>query len=612
MKFTIGIDLGTTNSVLAYCELGEQKSDGGPEIHLLKIPQLVAPNTVEQRPSLPSFSYLASEAESTGGAFDLPWASSRNFATGELARSRGAEAPDRTVGASKSWLCHNKVDRRSPILPWNAPDGVKKVSPVTAANQYLDHLVSAWHHEFPDAPIAEQQVVLTVPASFDPAARELTREAALAAGLPTDFVLLEEPQAALYAWLAQQDEQWRKTLVVGQSVLVCDVGGGTTDLTLIAVDEEDGELVLRRVAVGDHLLVGGDNMDLAAAHLVAEKFSEQGTKLNPWQSVSLWHSCRAAKETLLTADGPDTHTISVLGRGSKLIGGTVSAEVQRHEVADLLLDGFFPKCKLADRPQRQPASGFQEIGLPYESDPGITRHIASFVSKHCSADGGGIGLPNHVLFNGGVFKASGFQQRLLDVMSQWTTESSSAEDSLSVQPLSGVHDLDNAVARGGCFYGWNKQSGGLRIRGGAANSYYVGIETAGLAIPGAPRPLKALCVVPFGMEEGTQTEVPSGQIGLVVGQPVGFRFFRSNSRKEDQPGVVLDHWNEEELIETDPLTATLTLEDSDESYVPVKFDSKITELGMFELWCVQAFPEGTDATQDPGRWKLEFNVRDDS
>lgn len=619
LKYTIGIDLGTTNSVLAYCELDREPTNRQPKICLLKIPQLVAPSTIEYQPSLASFSYLANEAETTDGALDVPWSQNRQFATGELARARGAEAPDRTVGASKSWLCHHKVDRRAPILPWNAPVDVAKISPVAAAQQYLEHLVAAWHYEFPDSPIADQQVVLTVPASFDPVARELTREAALAAGLPAEFVLLEEPQAALYAWLATQGDNWRKTLTVGQSVLVCDVGGGTTDLTLIAVDEEDGELVLRRVAVGEHLLVGGDNMDLAAAHAVAAKFADKGTQLDPWQSVSLWHSCRAAKEKLLTADGPETHTISILGRGSKLIGGTVSVEVQRQEIANLLLEGFFPNCELDDRPQRQPQSGFQEIGLPYESDPGITRHIAAFVSQHCSTDGDGFGLPNHVLFNGGVFKADGFQDRLLEVLHHWKNGLGAGDAGTldaagsvgSVAALSGARDLDFAVARGGCFYGWNKLSGGLRIRGGSAYSYYVGIETAGLAIPGAPRPLKALCVVPFGMEEGTQISVPSGEIGLVVGQPVSFRFFRSNSRQSDQPGLVLDRWTEEELLETDPLTTTLTLDGSDEAYVPVKFDSRITELGMFELWCVQFPGEGAADRGEASKWKLEFNVRED-
>lgn len=593
-QFIIGIDLGTTNSVLAYCRAGDTA-----DVQLLDVPQLVAANTIEQRQSLPSFSYLATESESGGGALDLPWSENRTFATGTYARSKGADTPDRTVGASKSWLCHNKVDRRAPILPWNADNDVAKISPVTAAQQYLQHLAAAWLHQFPDAPLGDQHVVLTVPASFDPVARELTREAAIAAGLPANFVLLEEPQAALYAWLNQQGDQWRKTLTVGQSVLVCDVGGGTTDLTLITVDQTDGELQLKRVAVGDHLLVGGDNMDLSAAYFVSEKLARQGTNLDPWQSVSLWHSCRSAKETLLTTGGSPTHTISVLGRGSKLIGSTVSVEVDRQEMADLILDGFFPKCGLDDRPVRQPASGFQEIGLPYESDPGITRHIATFLSSHCTGDDDAVAMPNHVLFNGGVFKADGLKQRMLNVMSDWAGDQ-------EVKELSGGSGLDYSVAKGACFYGFNQQSGGLRIRGGVGSSYYVGIETAGLAIPGAPRPLKALCVVPFGMEEGSQTPVPSNEFALVVGQRAQFRFFSSNTRKQDSPGTLLDRWTEEELLETDPLVATLTLEDSDENFVPVTFHSKITELGMFELWCVA----GQTDHQNAQRWKLEFNVRE--
>ncbi len=596
-KYTIGIDLGTTNSVLAYALLEEK-----PQIKLLKIPQLVAPRTIDSQPSLASFTYLANDAEASEQALDLAWSTDRNYAIGQFARVRSADAPERTVGASKSWLSHQRVDRRAAILPWNAPPEVAKISPVTAAEQYLEHLVAAWQVEFPDDPLAEQHVTLTVPASFDPVARELTREAAIAAGLPMEFVLLEEPQAALYAWLAQHGDSWRKKLRVGESVLVCDVGGGTTDLTLIAVEEENGELVLKRVAVGDHLLVGGDNMDLAAAYQVAGKFSAAGKQLNPWQSVALWHSCRAAKEKLLAPDSPETQMISVLGRGSKLIGGTVSVEIQRDELANLLLNGFFPRCDLTAVPQRQPVSGFQEIGLPYESDPGITRHIATFVRTHCAdrQHENTWRLPHHVLFNGGVFKAVGFQQRLLDVMTDWSQQSGSE---IKVERLTGGSDLDFAVAKGACYYGWSKHSGGMRIRGGVANSYYVGIETAGLAIPGAPRPLKALCVVPFGMEEGTQIKVPSGEIGLVVGQPVKFRFFSSKVRKQDQPGTLLDYWSDDELVETDSLTATLTVEGSADSYVPVKFDSRITELGIFELWCVGA--------NQPGRWKLEFRVRED-
>ncbi len=605
MKYIIGIDLGTTNSVLAFAEL---QSDGSGKVQLLSLPQLVAPGTTESKSSLPSFSYIANPAETGQGAYDLPWATNRSFAVGELARTRSADAPDRTVGASKSWLCHHAVDRRAAILPWNAPAEVPKISPVAAARQYLQHLVDAWHDQFPDSPIADQQVVLTVPASFDPVARELTREAAIGAGLGENFVFLEEPQAALYAWLDQQGDAWRKMLKVDDSVLVCDVGGGTTDLTLIKVEEEGGALVLKRSAVGDHLLVGGDNMDLAAAHFVAGKFAENGTELDPWQSVALWHSCRMAKETLLTENGPQTHPISILGRGSKLIASTVSVDVDKSALSALLLDGFFPACAIDDAPQRQPMSGFQEIGLPYESDPGITRHIAAFVKQHC-VENGDVVLPKHILFNGGVFKADGFRNRMLKVIGSWDKKSDGEQPTeAAVTALAGGEDLDFAVARGACFYGLNKHSGGMRIRGGVGNSYYVGIETAGLAIPGAPRPLKALCVVPFGMEEGTELSVESNPIGLVVGQPVSFRFFASKTRKEDRPGQLLDRWTDEELLETDPLLTTLTVDGTDETFVPVKFDAKITELGMFELWCASA----VDGQESARRWKLEFNVRDKS
>lgn len=593
--YVLGIDLGTTNSVLAYAPL----SADAPRVELLPVPQLVAANTLEARTMLPSFLYLAQEHETKSGTYNVPWEKKRDFAVGELARRQAAEAPERTVGAAKSWLCHSRVDRHQPILPWNAPADVPKVSPVTASQRYLEHLVSAWETEFPDAPAARQHVVLTVPASFDASARELTREAALAAGLPKDLVLLEEPQAAVYAWLTERGERWRRLLKLGDALLVCDIGGGTTDLTLVSVAEEEGELVLRRQAVGNHLLVGGDNMDLALAHHVAGLFAEKGTNLDPWQSVALWHSCRTAKETLLTQGGPKKHSISVLGRGSKLIGKTVSVEVDRKGVTDLLLDGFFPQCAATDRPAKRRVSGFQEIGLPFESDTAITRHLAAFLQAQ-GTDAGGPVQPTHLLFNGGVFKSDMLRARLMDVLGGWAGKKSPPP-----QALEGAPDLDHAVAKGAAYYGWTKERGGVRIRGGTARSYYVGIETSGLAIPGAPRPLRAICVVPFAMEEGTEVYVPSGEIGLVVGEPAQFRFFSSSTRKQDQPGTVLSVWGDDELAETDSLEATLPADERVEgSYVPVRFHSKITELGTFELWCV--------ATQTDGRWKLEFSVRDDA
>ncbi len=591
-RFVIGIDLGTTNSVLAYAPLaGDQ-----PDVQLLPIPQLIAPGVVEAKTMLPSFLYLGTKTDASSGAFDLPWSKGRDFAVGELARRQSAEMPDRTVSAAKSWLGHSRVDRHQAILPWGAGDDVPKVSPVTAARRYLEHLVAAWKDAFPAAPIEKQQVVLTVPASFDASARELTREAAGLAGLPDDTVFLEEPQAAVYAWLTTRGDAWRKSLKVGETLLVCDVGGGTTDLTLIGVTEEQGELMLRRIAVGNHLLVGGDNMDLALAHYVAGLFAKKGVKLDPWQSISLWHSCRAGKEALLAEDGPKKHPISVLGRGSKLIGGTVTVEVERNAVTELLSNGFFTTCAVGDRPQKQRMSGFQELGLPYEADTAITRHLAGFLQSHGTDEDGPI-RPTHVLFNGGVFKAPVFRQGLLDALGGWFPKQAAPKI------LDGQHDLDHSVARGAAYYGWAKQHGGVRIRGGAARSYYIGIETAGLAIPGAPRPLRALCVVPFGMEEGTEVDVPSDPIGLIVGQPAQFRFFGSSVRKEDQAGVRLSAWTEDELQETDPLEATLPKDDAlDDHYVPVHFQSKLTELGQLELWCV--------SQRGSGRWKLEFSVRE--
>jgi molecular chaperone DnaK (HSP70) len=591
-QYVLGIDLGTTNCVLAYAPLDADV----PEIHELAVPQLVDALTQERRTILPAFTYLATAHDAAGGALDLPWATERQFAVGEYARRKAAEAPERTVGAAKSWLCYSRVDRRQPILPWNAPSEVPKLSPVTASRYYLDHLVAAWETAHPEAPVAQQRVVLTVPASFDAAARELTHEAALAAGLPPDFILLEEPQAAVYAWLAAYGDKWRKLLRVGDRLLVCDVGGGTTDLTLIEVTHAGGELQLQRLAVGDHLLVGGDNMDLALAYHAAGQLAAAGHKLDPWQTVSLWHACRNAKEAMLSADGPDCYTISVLGRGSKLIGGMVSVEIARATVTQLLVDGFFPHCAVSDRPQRRGVSGFREIGLPYEHDTAVTRHLAAFLSDHASD--AGAALPTHVLLNGGVFKAEALQRRLLDVLGSWTVGDGAP------RLLEGEHDLDHAVARGAAHYGWAKERGGMRIRGGVARSYYIGIETSGLAIPGAPRPLRALCVVPFGMEEGTAIDVPSAEIGLVLGEPAHFRFFSSAVRKADQAGTLLDSWTDQELVETDSLEAALPADASiDEPYVPVRFQSRITELGMFELWCV--------GTQSDSRWKLEFSVREE-
>lgn len=587
-RYSIGIDLGTTNCVVAYSDLQLETAN----VRLLKITQFVAPNQTEARDGLPSFLYVPCNQENQSSAFDIPDHASYPTVNGVYARDVSAEQPDRTIAAAKSWLCHSGIDRHAAILPWGSGDDVTKFSPVAASRLLLRQMVDAWESQFPEFPLANQLVTLTVPASFDMAARELTREAALGAGLPKDFILLEEPVAAVYHWLEQSGDGWRKRAKEGDHLLVCDVGGGTTDLTLIRVEQEQGQLTLRRLAVGNHLLVGGDNMDLALAHFVSQRFVAKGLKLNPWQSMSLWHSCRRAKESLLAVNGRETETISVLGRGSKLIGGTVSVEVSRPEVQQLLVDGFFPTCPADAQPLKATSSGFQELGLPFETDTAVTHHVASFLTlnqidfSHCLS----------LLLNGGVFKSAALRERIHAVIGSWVNS--------PVEMLGGPEDLDHAVARGAAHYGWSKCRGGIRIRGGTARSYYVGIESAGLAVPGMPRPLQAICVVPFGMEEGSQADVPSREVGLVVGRPAKFRFFSSATRKHDQVGEVLRYWDDQDLLETSPLELTLDVDGAfEEGFVPIRFQSHITELGVLELWC--------KSTRDDQRWKLEFNVRED-
>jgi len=594
-RYCVGIDLGTTHSVVAYTPLDVEQA----ELSLLPIPQAVAAGQIDSFDSLPSFLYLAPESEQA--AYRLPWGDSDNEpgqVVGEAARGKAAESPQRVVATAKSWLAHSRVDRHAAILPWQAPAEVNKVSPVDATKAYLRHLVAAWNEAHPDAPLAEQQVVLTVPASFDPAARDLTRQAALAAGLPADIVLLEEPQAAVYRWVQGRGEQWRRNLTAGDSILVIDVGGGTTDLTLVRLSEIDGNVELERQAVGNHLLVGGDNMDLALAFRVAQKLEAAGHRLDPWQNVSLWHACRAAKERLLGSGEAKSETISVLGRGTKLIGGTISTELDRDEAADCLVDGFFPQCTLQDKPGRNVQSGFQDLGLPYESDPAVTRHVAAFLSSQPPSDGGNsAAMPTHLLFNGGVFRASLLRDRFCEVVTGWA-----GGEAPTV--LGGPEDLDHSVALGAAYYAWSKSRGGIRIRGGTARSYYIGIETAGLAIPGAPRPLRALCVAPRGMEEGTAAEVPSQEVGVIVGRPARFRFFSSTVRVEDAVGDSLDRWSPEELVESDPIHTTLDSEHCEpDTCLPVRFQSQVTELGTFELYCL--------STQAEERWQMGFNVRED-
>jgi hypothetical protein len=605
-RYVVGIDLGTTNSALAFVDTGVGEADAARPT-VFPIPQLVQPGQVEPRPLLPSFLYLPNPGELPAGSLKLPWDANRDFAVGEFARNHGSLVPTRLVASAKSWLCHSGVDRKAPVLPWKAPEGGRRLSPVDATTLYLKHAVEAWNtqiaKEVADNQLERQDVVLTVPASFDAAARELTVEAARAAGLE-HVTLLEEPQAAFYAWIDASREAWREQVEVGDAVLIVDVGGGTTDLTLVAVGEEAGNLALTRVAVGDHILLGGDNMDLALAHAMAQQVSAKGTKLDAAQMLMLWHGCRAAKEKLFTDMKLASTPVTVTGRGSKVIGSTVKADLTRAEVERVLIDGFFPDCPADAEPARQRGVGLQELGLPYASDPAVTKHLAHFLLRQAEVLAerlqGKRGRkkvtgPTAILFNGGVFKAEPLRQRVADVLNGW-----SKGHAVKVLPNA---DLDLAVARGAAYYGLVRRGNGVRIRGGAARSYYIGVETSLPAVPGAAPPLKALCVVPFGMEEGTEADIPKQEFGLVVGAPAEFRFLGSTVRRSDTPGTVVEEW-EGQIDELAPVTTTLEAPGKEGQRVPVHLHSKVTEVGTLELWCLSR-----DGKQ---RWKLEYSVRDRS
>jgi molecular chaperone DnaK (HSP70) len=605
-RYVIGMDLGTTNSALAYVDTGAGTGQDLVVRHL-PVPQVVQPGIVEERPLMPSFLYLPGPNEQPAGSLRLPWDANRDYAVGEFARNFGSQVPTRLVASAKSWLCYEGIDRRQPVLPWKAPEDARKVSPVEASTRYLRHLAESWNHLIAKG-VAEnhlerQDIILTVPASFDAVARELTVEAARAAGLE-HLTLLEEPQAAFYSWIESSHDQWRKQVKVGDVLLVCDVGGGTTDLTLIAVSEEAGNLVLTRVAVGEHILLGGDNMDLALAHAAAGAFAAKGIKLDSGQMQMLWYSCRAAKERLFSDPKLAASPVTVLGRGSRVIGGTLQGELTRGEVEKLLVDGFFPPCLPDAQPARRRAAGFQEIGLPYAADPAVSKHLAWFLGRNAEVlarKTGGKGptkgaQPTAVLFNGGVFKAAPLRQRLLEVLGTWSKQGGGK----AVKELPSA-DLDLAVARGAAYYGLVRRGRGVRIRGGTARSYYVGVETSLPAVPGSPPPIKALCVVPFGMEEGTESDVPGQEFGLVVGEPAEFRFLASTVRRGDHVGTLVEDF-EGQIDELSPVQTALEAKGKEGRTVPVHLHSKVTEVGTLELWCI--------SRDERDRWKLEFNVRE--
>ena len=609
-RYAVGIDLGTTHCVMAAVDLAAEEQDGAVQ-WTVPVPQLTAPGAVEERPVLPSFLYLPHPDELKPDDRILPWGEPQPFVVGELARTMGSRTPIRLVASAKSWLCHPGVDRRAAILPVEAPEEVRRVSPLQASIRYLEHLRAAWDHQFPDTPLADQEVILTVPASFDPAARELTAEAAAAVGL-SHLVLLEEPQAALYHWILAAQGEWRKQVQVGDIILVIDLGGGTADFSLIAVTERDGSLELERGAVGDHILLGGDNMDLALAHAVRAKLAAQGTQLDPWQLQGITHGCRSAKETLLNDAAADAVPVVVPSRGSKLIGGTLRTELTRAEVTQNLVDGFFPAVDAAARPASRARAALTKLGLPYAQDPAMTRHLAAFLARQVGATRDLAGFedrlpadatflhPTAVLFNGGVFKAQPLLERTLKVLNDWLA----AEDAPPVRLLEGA-DLDLAVARGAAYYGFVRRGRGVRIRGGTAKSYYVGVESAMPAVPGMEPPIEALCIAPFGMEEGTQAELPPQEVGLVIGEPVRFRFFGSSVRRTDQVGAVLEQWAPEEIEELEEIEATLPTEGRQPGeVVPVRLRAAVTEVGTLRL-------EAVPRSGEEG-WKVEFDVRGES
>jgi hypothetical protein len=603
-KYVIGIDLGTTNCALAYAEV---KADADPfapaNVQLMGIPQLVNPGEVRDQDLLPSFLYLPGPSDFPAGSIALPWDEGSGFVVGRLAQKRGVENAGRLVSSAKSWLSHSGVDRTAALLPFRAPEGVPKISPVEASRRYLEHLRHAWDAKMPpDAPFAAQQALVTVPASFDAVARELTEEAAKQAGFE-NITLLEEPQAAFYAWV-ERHADWRERVSVGDLILVVDIGGGTTDFTLIAVTESEGELALSRVAVGEHILLGGDNIDLALASVVAERLAQKGTRIDSFQMQALWNNCRAAKEKLLEPGSKaKEQAVTILGKGTGLVGGTIKASLLREDIDRVLGEGFLPAVASTEMPLRQRRAGLQEIGLPYAADPAITRQMARFLRQQAATSEqgavrrgrSGLACPTHVLFNGGVLNAALVRERITGALDAWLAE----EGMDPVKPLAG-EDLMHAVSRGAAYYGLARRGRGVRIRGGVPRTYYVGIESSMPSVPGFAAPLKALTVVPFGMEEGTDVHIPGREFGLVVGAPAEFRFFTSTVRKDDQPGDLIEDFGDE-LQELSPMEVSFQGADNASEVTPVSFESVVTETGVLQLWCV---------ARDGRRWKLEFQVRE--
>lgn len=618
-SFIVGIDLGTTNSALAYHRLSSGKD---ARYQVLGVEQLVAPGQVAPQKVLPSFLYIPHDGEISEEEMRLPWdlgasssGASSQSVVGVWARERGMVVPDRLISSAKSWLGHSQVDRRAPILPWGSDLTASKLSPLEVSARYLRHLAAAFEYaqvaQDESGNLSETQVVLTVPASFDEVARSLTYEAARNAGF-THLTLLEEPLAAFYAWLGHQGEAWRDQVQPGDLVLVCDVGGGTTDFSLIAVLEDNkGHLELERISVGDHLLLGGDNMDLALAFAVRQELEAEGRTIDQWQFLSLVGHVRAAKEKLLMDESLSEVPLAIAGKGSSLFAQVISTRLTRTQVDAVILQGFFPMSTASEMPQGRRPLGIQEIGLPYEADAAISRHLARFLRRslqNLRSDTAGkaarLGLaedasvdtlmPTAILFNGGVFNAPLLRQRILSLLQSWN-------QGRQVKELPSS-ELDLAVALGAAYYGRMRATGeGIRVQSGTARSYYIGLESHFPAVPGYTPPVKALCLVPQGTDEGSSLSLKDQKFGLVVGEPVEFRFFSSVVRAGDQVGTVVPDAMRE-LVETSSLSIALPADGhATGDVVPVSLDAAVTETGVLQIYMREV--------DSDRRWQVEFNVR---
>lgn len=580
-EYLIGIDLGTTNSSLAYVRRrapGKQKS----AVNLFPISQVVKPGVMEERDLLPSFLYLAGEFDLPPQSLSLPWDNRRNYAVGYFARSQGQKVPGRLVHSAKSWLCHGGVDRYAPTLPWGSVEEVPKISPVDASARYLSYMRECWNHFHAGGPheyLEKQPLVLTVPAAFDEVARNLTLEAAARAGLE-NVVLLEEPMAAFYYWIYSYHRRWPQAIQGDMLALVCDVGGGTTDFSLIEVIKEGDIFRFERVAVGDHLLLGGDNMDIAMA-LYLE--SQVGKKLDPVQFVQLVTHCSRAKETLWQKDAPGASEFAVVGRGSSVIGGSIKFRLSRSILDGIVLDGFFPFVPFDEEASKGQRIGFREWGLPYEAEPAISRHLLAFLKRHLPQGR----RPDLVLFNGGVLIPDIIRERVVEQISRWFSRGEAWRPEILANDR-----LDLAVSYGAAYFNLVRSGEGIRIAGGSPRSFFLGIRS--------DRKPEAMCVLPFGAREGDKFHIDRERMQVLAGQPVSFPLYSSTLRKSDKPGDIAEITPD--MIRLAPIQTVLRVgKTAKKREIPVEMHSEVSEIGTLDLWLSDR--------QSDRRWRLQFLVR---